>query len=179
MGLPDKYIRAMRRGWFGGLSEGTVCGKGSTMRNTETVRAWLPRAVEKLAIRSVCDAGAGDLHWISSVPWNVEYRPVDLVPRHESVSPLDITVDMVPRSDLILCRHVLQHLPRASVEAALDLFRRSGSTYLAATHFPHSQVEREGAYNKWDMVSLGLGPPQEETPDDGVANCFLSLWRIG
>jgi hypothetical protein len=45
--------------------------------------------------------------------------------------------DGVPEVDLILCRHLLQHLPTNAVVAeVLDKFRASGSALLLVTTFP-------------------------------------------
>jgi len=121
----------------------------------------------------VCDAGAGDLHWIKLVPWTVEYRPFDLIVRHPSVTELDITTERLPECDLILCRTVLNHLGAAEVGLALDLFSQAGK-YLLATQFEHGDVSF-GDFVRYDLRAFGLGEPLEATVDYPGE---LALWKL-
>ena len=130
-----EMIAKMKKGW---RSNETPCGTGSELRNAHHVRLALLDLAERYEIRSVADAGAGDLNWIPTVhwemlPWHVRYRPFDLIPRHEAVTQLDITEEFLPESDLILCRHVLNHLSIRLAEKALAGFVASGSKYLLMT----------------------------------------------
>jgi hypothetical protein len=142
--------------------------------------------VTHYGIRSVCDAGAGDLHWVRHVQWNVPYIPVDLIPRHESVREIDITRELIPQSDLILCRFVLQHLVLSSVLSALDLFKTSGARYLAFTQYNGNTLPKGcenwhpmGVYNQWDFrhAPFSLGEPLASVAD-AIPDCYLSLWRV-
>ncbi len=174
------YHENMRRGWSGGLSDGTPCGKGSMIANTVEVRARLPELIKEYGIRSVCDAGAGDLHWMKYVAWDVDYQPFDLVIRHPDVKPLDITREALPPCDLILCRMVLNHMDPERVTRTLALFRASGR-YLFATQHAGADFRFDSpeSYNKWNltMAPFSLGEPLETLPD-GPKGHLLSLWRL-
>lgn len=179
----DDYLRTMQRGWCGGGDE-TPCGSGSMLENTVNVRARLPELAAEYGFKTVCDAGAGDLHWIQRVEWDVGYLPFDLVPRHPSVQRLDIRKQPLPPCDLILCRLVLNHINVEGVLDALALFRKSAKYLLATSHEtkikdPASPFE---SYNNWDLRA----PPFDLCEPDQTINDIdrkdpgrlLCLWRI-
>lgn len=109
------------------------CGAGSLYENTEKTRSLLERLVEKYNIKTVSDAGAGDLSWITTTKWNVDYTPYDIRKWHPAVTEFDITKQVLPKTDLIICRHVLNHLDPELSNEALDRFNESGSKYLFIT----------------------------------------------
>ncbi len=109
------------------------CGRGSLFENTAKTRNILNEIVKKYEIKSVADAGAGDLSWISATDWNVEYTPYDIRKWHPDIVLCDITMDILPKTDLILCRHVLNHLDNDLAKEARDRFDESGSKYLLLT----------------------------------------------
>jgi hypothetical protein len=100
------------------------CGRGSTFENTELTRALLERITKQYNIQTVSDAGAGDLSWIHATNWDV---------RHPDVIEFDVTKDVLPKTDLIICRHVLNHLGPDLAKEARDRFEESGSKYLLLT----------------------------------------------
>ena len=78
-------IARMRQGWRGGRAEGTPCGNGSLLVNTQNVRLQLPYVMECYGIRSVCDAGAGDMHWAQDIfdnLWPLNRAGGSSAPRH-------------------------------------------------------------------------------------------------
>jgi len=170
----------MERGWLGGLSDGTPCGRGSTMANTKAVRDWLPKIAAKYGIRSVNDAGAGDMHWIRHVDWDVEYAGYDLIPRHQDVKQWDIAINPLPKADAILCRFVIGHLDPLNAAAAIGNFRMSGSTYLIASNptNPDPASDLYGTFNKWDLraAPFDLGAPLESIYDTTEHN--ICLWKL-
>ena len=176
MVLTDAEMHArMVNGWRGGLRDGTVCGYSSTRENTKAVRQWLPELCERYDVRTVCDAGAGDLHWIGLVKWSVQYRPFDLVPRHPSVTAFDITTETLPACDLILCRAVLNHLDSTRVDMAVERFREAGK-YLLATQF--SGVTKDATeFCRLDLRER-LGAPLESIPDTCGERSELALWKL-
>jgi hypothetical protein len=171
----DALRQRMRKGWSGGLYDGTPCGSGSTMTATVGIRAELPALAERHGIRSICDAGAGDLHWVRSIDWKVAYRPFDLVPRCTGVEQLDITQDQLPACDAILCRHVLIHLDPPRITIAIDLFRKSARFLLASQYDVAAPFNPADQFNRTDLRGL-LGEPVERLKD--VYDSELALWRL-
>lgn len=175
--LSDEQMYArMKNGWNGGKSEKTLCGQGSLLRNTEKIRAWLPSICEAHGIKSVCDAGAGDLHWIRHVQWSVDYKPFDLIPRKHEVQKLDITREAMPECDAILCRMVLNHLDDARITMAIDLFRQSAK-YLIATQFIQGGEKRSRQFTRLDLTKW-LGEPLAMSVDGHEDNCRLAIWEL-
>jgi len=180
--LSDEEMRErMRKGWRGGLGDGTVCGGGSTLGNSRNVVEWLPDVCDRYGIESVCDAGAGDLHWVSRISWNVDYQPFDLFPRRPEVTELDITAENLPDCDAILCRMVLNHLygdegDDTRIVMALERFRMS-ARYLMATSFHGNNICRDRQFVRLDLREY-LGEPLEVIPDGHETGCYMGLWDL-
>lgn len=156
----------IKRGW---QSTETSCGSGSTIANSVYIRSLLPRLVDDYSIQSVADAGAGDLHWMPLVKWDVAYYPFDIYPRHPDVAKLDITKELLPRVDLILCRHVLNHLSIRMSKDAVENFRLSGSKYLLMTN-----CNKQRQY--WNQFELHIGEPIEMF--DETQHWTLELYEL-
>ena len=120
------------RGWVGGRPE-TECGYGSRVNQTVVQRRFLADWVKQYKIKTVNDIGAGDLNWLPLIDWDVDYQGYDLVPRHPTVKPLDITQRKAPAADMLLCIWVLNHFPEAEAKLAWNNLMDSGSRYLAIT----------------------------------------------
>jgi len=153
----------------------TDCGNGSTLEATENVRKWLPRMAEKYGIRSVVDAGAGDLAWIELVEWDVHYIPVDLIPRRPEVARWDITTELLPLADAILCRHVLNHLAER-LPQTVALFKRSEAKYLIATQYDAGE-NRTKQFQRCDLRPW-FGEPLESIQDTSDELQRLAIWEI-
>jgi len=167
----------MEKGWRGGLSEGTPCGQSSMLRYTDNIRQWLPDVCRRYRIKSICDAGAGDLHWSKLVRWNgVQYRPFDVHIRHPNVEAIDITKDLLPECDAVLCRMVLNHLGTQRVTAALQNFS-AVSTFLIATHFVKSNEDKNREFTRLNLCEW-LGEPLEMIKDGHERNCRLAIWEL-
>lgn len=169
----------MATGWNAGKPY-TVCGNGSLEHNTQNIRRWLPWIVQRYEIKTVCDAGAGDLFWMHGMRWSVNYFPFDLIPRHESIGKLDITTESLPHCDLILCRMVLNHLDEERILMALARFRSSGK-YLAATQFNSEDLpKRSPQFTRLDLRKppYSLGEPLVSTHDGHEEVCSLALWKL-
>jgi hypothetical protein len=147
----DRMLEKMRKGW---KSSETPCGRGSEAAMAEPVARLLPKLCVDLKVRTFADCGAGDLNWMRHVDLHgVDYFPYDLVPRHELVEEFDITAAVLPHPfDLVLCRHVLNHLSPALALQAMDNFVESGSKYLLLTN-----CDNQKAY--WETCGMRLGEP--------------------
>lgn len=172
-------------------------GPGSTLAQTAHIRKRLPELFREHGVRVLADAGCGDLNWMSHIGEVLDlYLGFDVVPdlvgdlrrRHEArknhfFNTADVTRDVLPRADLILCRDVLTHLPHELVSSALDRFRKSGARLLLATTFArgHNDPVRIGGWQPIDLCAppFNLEPPliriSEELPNSTKA---LGLWPL-
>lgn len=111
--------------------EGTS-GTGSTVEATSLYRAYLQTFMKEHDIKSVVDAGCGDWEFSRTMDWTgIEYKGFDVVASviasntkkftsanvHFAVA--NILTDELPPADLIISKHVLQHLPNADVKRFL------------------------------------------------------------
>ena len=128
----ESLMEKVTKGW---KSNETPCGTGSELKNATFIIDLLPKIIEEYNIKTVSDVGAGDLHWIKTMKLNCNYVGYDLYPRHEDVVKFDATKEVIPQSDLILCRHVLNHLSIQFSERCLLNFQKSKSKYLLMTNF--------------------------------------------
>jgi hypothetical protein len=176
-------------GW--GSAE-TRSGPGSTLAQTEALRARLRETFGQLGIRSLVDAGCGELNWMSKISERqqlylgfeiVEEIVADLRRRFEPrknhfFNTADVSRDVLPAADAILCRDVLTHLSHPLVADALANFRRSGARYLIATTFPRGKNDpvRVGGWQPIDLCAppFNLPPPLRLIPE-GLQNSGKSL----
>jgi hypothetical protein len=169
----------MKKGWKRGLPE-TPCGSGATVAATARIRKWLPAMAIRYNIRGIVNAGAGVTDWMGEIGWPTTMQYVqhfDLVPRSPGVAKLDITKELLPGADAILCRFVLNHLDTARVMNALDLFKCSKAQYLIATQFDGHNSSFVKDFFKWDLRH-NLGNPLERCPDGTEPECSLALWKL-
>ncbi|MBF0168419.1 MAG: methyltransferase domain-containing protein [Alphaproteobacteria bacterium] len=173
----------------------THSGPASTLKQTRPLRQALPQLFKRLGVRTLLDAGCGDANWIGDVAEGLDlYIGLDLVEeqltgcrRFHAHHPRmlfragDITRDPLPRADMILCRDVLTLLPEADILKALELFRNSGASYLAATHFSGS-LEPEGALGVYRQIDLQAAPfnlpPPQEILSEMQEGKVLGIWQI-
>lgn len=193
----EKDFKIFEQGWPG---DDTVCGWGSKMEHTETVRDMLPRIIQQHEIASINDAGCGDLWWIRHVDLTgVDYIGYDIYHRNTWDGLIKdgwdlriwnvVTQDMRP-CDLIMCRDVFIHLPNEMILQALERFRRQ-STYLLATSFVsngdgeysfdnetrHQLPNLKHAKLDLRLAPFNLGEPLYCFPED-YPNKNMSLWRL-
>jgi hypothetical protein len=178
-------------------------GLGSEIDATAVLRAELPRLFERLGVTSLLDAPCGDAGWINATGLRVRTVGVDIVPalierlRARAAAGdirgeyhlADITNDMLPRCDAILCRDALVHLSFANIERALTNFRASGAKWLIATTFPEWQANADCEDGDWralnfERAPFGWGPPVELLNENcteaggGWRDKSLGVWRL-
>lgn len=123
-----------------------VSGRGSTLENTERLRAALPGLLGRYGVATFIDAPCGDWSWMQHVDLGgVEYVGADIssklvdANRTRHAGPgrtflhLDITSDPLPEGDLLMCRDCLFHLKTWLRWEFFRNFARSGIGYLLTT----------------------------------------------
>jgi len=107
-------------------------GVGSTLDSTRVLRAELPIVLRQLEARVLLDLPCGDFTWMDQVDLSgIEYVGGDIVPLiieenqrlHSTESrrfmQLDLTRDVLPDADVLLCRDCLVHLSYANIRVVL------------------------------------------------------------
>ncbi len=130
--------------WQGSES---ASGNGSGDAATRNVRSLLPALLSDVNAQSLLDAPCGDFNWMKDAHLPIErYYGVDIVDdliaenqrrygdESRSFTKLDVIRDRLPKADLILCRHLLIHLPFRDCFRTLANFRRSGARHLLITN---------------------------------------------
>jgi hypothetical protein len=188
------------RAWGGSES---VSGPGSGVARTASIRRALRELLVELDVRSLLDAPCGDCHWMKEVDLGgIDYVGVDVVreivaanrrawgehPRRRFLH-LDLTVDPLPRADVILCRDALVHFSFADIHRAFANLRRSGSRYLLTTSFVRMAANDDIATGSWRAINLerppfGLPAPLRFIDERGPGyepaqlDKILGLWRV-
>jgi hypothetical protein len=183
-----------------GSSE-SVSGPGSTMKQTALIRAALPSLFRKFGIRRLVDAPCGDCNWISHIEYEFDlFIGCDIVPdliqKHRKslqnekrrFQVADISQDILPAADAVLCRDCLVHLPYVMIEASLRNFVLAGFKYVLMTTFP-GRENKDIPAGHWRPLDMEAAPfclpsplqlirerPLSQT--DQWNDKHLGLWRM-
>jgi hypothetical protein len=179
--MSEQTFKEMRdemvRGWKSGLYDGTECGVGSAIEHTVEIRAALPDIISTYKIKSINDAGCGDLHWVSKFDLgDVKYQGYDLVPRHKDVIKLDMCEEVMPTCDLIVCRDVFLHLSNDRIKKVIDNFNKSGTYCLISSYY---QEITDKYPNRKNLLAEPLNFPDPLLKiEEPYFNRFVGLWKI-
>lgn len=170
----------------------TVSGYGSTIRFTKNLRMVLPEIFREYHVKTLLDAGCGDFNWMKEVDLqDVHYHGCDVVPelvdRNRKMFPQysffasDITVDPLPKVDMIMCRCVLFHLTFDNIRMALFNMSKSCKYLLLTTH-PHilqNEDKLDGDFRRLNLQAPPISMPEpialfvDGEGDDG----YVGIWR--
>ncbi len=184
------------------LGKQSVSGAGSDLPQTKEVRDQLPDLMRKLNVTSLLDAPCGDFHWMKEISHHIyRYIGVDIVPELIEENTMkfgselcqffhkDMTRDSIPKVDVILCRDGLVHLSYKDINAALNNFKLSGSTWLLTTTFVSHDENVHIATGRWRPLNLQRPPVNFPEPVELIKeNCSagngqyidkcLGLWKL-
>lgn len=176
-------------------TEDTLSGPGSTISYTRELRMQFPGLLTKWKINSLLDAPCGDFFWMNQTDLNgIMYTGVDVVPeliesnrrKYPGIKFLvaDITKDLLPRADAVLCRDCFIHLSNRQVQLAIQQFKLSGIRYLIASTYPVDFNEEipTGYYRPVNMekAPFNLPAPLELIKDypEGEVERYLGVWDL-
>lgn len=189
-------------GWKG---DSSLSGAGSDLSQTATIRQKIPELLKKYNCKSMIDAPCGDFYWMHMVDLPVvTYIGVDIVEpliehnQHLFASAqrtfmhLDMTTQILPQADLILCRDCFVHFSYSDIAKTIKLLKQSGTTYLLTTCFTNKGHYRHNipvATGDWRTIDLRLDPFLFPEPLEIInENCTegnhfwsdksLFLWRL-
>ena len=124
-------------------------GGGSTIQNTEKLRAGIINIIHKFDIKTILDIPSGDFNWMKNIVNNFDhYIGADIVEEIVNINNLkysneniefkilDICNDKLDKVDLIFTRDCFQHLPIKYVIKAISNIKNSGSKLLMASTVP-------------------------------------------
>jgi hypothetical protein len=200
--MREIFTAYYRERHWGGPECESASGYGSTVDATSHLRRELAILMRELQVKHLLDIPCGDFNWMRHVDLaGIEYIGGDLVEplvasnnarfgaANISFRALDVVSSELPRSDLVVCRDCMIHLPFAAVWDALRNMRRSGSTWVLLTHFswkgfgPNVDAEVGG----WHRLNFELPPFEFPTPAAAIVegceakNCedkMLALYRL-
>jgi hypothetical protein len=177
-------------------------GVGSTLDSTRVLRAELPNALRQLEARVLLDVPCGDFTWMDQVDLSgIEYLGGDIVPLiveenqrlHSSKSrrfmQLDLTRDVLPDADVLLCRDCLVHLSYANIRVVLANITRSNIRFVLMTSFPGRRDNYDVADGDWRALDFQAPPfsfleprlaivEHCEEEDGAYADKALLAWRV-
>lgn len=178
----------------------TISGHGSTLEACRSILEQFPGWLSRYHIRKIVDLGCGDFNWMRCADLSaVEYDGYDVAPlaiaaavRHARPNihfhHADILRMEVPKSDLVILKDVLIHLPDKEALWILDAIRKSGSSYLAATtspSFDNSDRHRlsVGAFSPINLEAAPFFLPrpvdQIKVPHrEGNPQKFFAIWDL-
>lgn len=184
------------------LGKESVSGPGSSLDSTIWIRNQLPILFKELDIKILVDAPCGDFFWFSQMEYKLDiYIGVDIVvelisQNNNRITALnylfkvgDISKDILPRADAILCRDCLVHLPFSDIFSCLTNFKESGSRYLIMTTFAEKETNLDIPYGGWRPLNFQQPPfslnkpiclirDRKPDPQDAYNDKCLGVWDL-
>ncbi len=183
-------------------------GPGSNLEQTKVIRKEIPALLTRLTIKRMLDAPCGDFFWMNEIKGELNnilelYIGGDIVPdlirtnnarfgdKKTKFEVLDITKDNLPKVDLIFSRDCFIHLPYRQIIAALEQFKKSGSTYLLTSTYTKDRPNKDTFEIFVDGRAINLERPPFNFPKPLLIineNCTegngeyddksLALWKL-
>ena len=147
-------------------------GSGSSLEGTKNIRIHLPLLIKKFNIKTVIDAPCGDMNWMSYILKDIDinYHGLDIVEKiifsnnqkfkNNALFPewkedkiifskKDITIDKLPKADLLICRDCLFHFSNNDILLFLNNFISSDIKYLLLT----SHLNKKNDFKNTDIIT--------------------------
>jgi hypothetical protein len=146
------------------LDSESKSGSGSSLSSTQNIRFHLPVIFKKFKINKVFDAPCGDFNWMFHVLKknnNIDYLGADIVEKLIFINKkkfennrikfkkLDIRLDKLPNSDLMICRDCLFHFCYKDIFLFLKNFLSSKIKYILLT----SNLNLEHKFKNKDIIT--------------------------
>lgn len=158
--IQERFTQIYQINYWG--SDETASGKGSTLAHTNNLRGQLPYLLKQFSINRIFDGPCGDFYWMQHVlkDENVTYIGGDIVKpmidensrkygnAKTSFVQLDLRIDQLPHSDLMICRDCIFHLSYQDTAMLLKNFIHSNIPYLLTTTYANPSL-----FNNKDIVS--------------------------
>jgi SAM-dependent methyltransferase len=153
-------------------SDESISGQGSEMKQVQLLINELDRLIADKNITTILDIPCGDFNWMKKVNLSkVTYIGADIVEKliqkntesnkdlqNVSFRVLDLTNDVLPKSDLIIVRDCLVHLSYEDIFKAVKNIKASGCTYLFTTTYPNHHQNYDIITGDWRKLNLMAKP---------------------
>lgn len=197
LGMTEVFTEHYRKNAW--QSDESRSGTGSTLEQTVAIRAAIPGLVQDFNVKTILDIPCGDFNWMRALELPVRYVGADIVDEIVSINQkrftndertfvrCDLTRDVLPTVDLILCRDCLVHLSYQNIWDALDNIHESGSQLLLTTTHVSQERNLDIVTGEWRPLNLEKPPfsfPRpivsinEEHRDPAAFDKHLALWRV-
>jgi len=173
LSLEDRFTKIYEIDYWGSASKS---GMGSTLASTVNLRKKLPELFEIFKINTVFDGPCGDFNWMQLVvkETNIEYIGGDIVTtiieenqkrfgsKKVKFIKVDLTKDILPIADLMICRDCLFHLSYADSKLVLENYLKSGIPYLLTTSYKNENIfkNKDILTGNFRMIDLFTSPYQ-------------------
>ena len=199
--LDQRFEKIFRTNLWGATDSRS--GLGSELDATADLRAALPGFLARHQAQSLLDIPCGDFNWLSTLDLGLSYTGADIVPAIVEANEqkfggpgsgrrflrLDLTRDLLPQADVVLCRDCLVHLSNANIFRALANIRRSGARYLLTTTFLDHLENADIDDGDWRILNLEKAPFNLPAPvdvliegcvegDGAYSDKALGLWDV-
>jgi hypothetical protein len=183
-------------------SDESKSGPGSDLKNTTNIIREIPILLKKYNIKTILDVPCGDFNWFQHIPLeNIHYTGADIVKdvvnsnnsKYETDNikfiHADLITDQLPKTDLIICRDCLFHLPTDAILKAINNIKRSNSNYLLTTSYNWKGLSNNTdiSFGEWRRINLEMDPFIFPVPEYFIfegstrktdMDRFLGLWKI-
>lgn len=193
----SQYFDAVYRTrfWTGRRPEVPASGPGSTRQAAANAIRAIERTVRDLRIELLLDAPCGDKSWVggASLPSHTEYVGVDVT----AASAASIVLDLVDtqkvyeklspivahRTTLVLCRHLLFHLPHSEGIQVIQNLKGTGARWLlTSTYLRAEDNERDFVFADGHKTNLLKSPYCLDDPlelyRDAHPDQYLALFDL-
>ncbi|OAQ38605.1 hypothetical protein A5893_14425 [Pedobacter psychrophilus] len=184
----------------------SISGGGSNLIQTEIIRKEIPLLLKKYGIGFMIDAPCGDFFWMKLIGDEldnilIKYEGHDIVQEIidlnienyanevKSFHLSDLTLNKLPKADLILTRDCLVHLSFKNIKKVLKNYKKAGIKYLLTTTFTNRKNNIDITDGEWRPLNLQKAPfnfpeplfliNENCTENDGIyKDKSLGLWEL-
>jgi len=175
-------------------------GVGSTLENTQALRAALPPLMQELGVTSLLDVPCGDFNWMRYTDLgHVSYIGGDIIDeivtsnqqRHaqpgREFRKIDILASDLPRCDLIMVRDLFNHFPTKEVLACLRRINATGFKFLLVGHYGNVTSNADTHMGGSRPINFRLPPFSFPEPVRTILEDYephrelgrsMTLWRL-
>ena len=145
MSNKDIFSKIYKNGEWSGPGNTPLSGPGSSLWYTERLRSAFPGIIDKFKVKTLFDAGCGDLTWMSTLfdSLDIQYVGADVVDflieenrvkfPNLDLRVMDITIDPLPQADMMMCRDCMFHMSFEDIFRTLNNFVKSNIPLLFTT----------------------------------------------